>query len=264
MPKIELRETKFLLGGNGDIVDQPDLPDLPTKWPGTKPEDPTNEDSTNDNPVDVDDPYQGGIDGQDPDQDQGLNNPDDGNNQDPDCQDPDYENPNEDDSGYVDPYDGYPDRNPVEGGNLDLPDLPDIPSELTNDINVNNPNFQFDDSFEQIGGKAINDQPLGIFSSNYLIADLLEYFSNGILGLKIEVSNNPNMTGIAELFYTNENQHVLTFNAASLGQDGFFGLNGLDNTEYDHSGLTSIESLAFVIAPEVIHAKHFAIYQAAL
>ena len=280
LPKIELKETKFLLGGTG--YDNPDngtvanLPDgaIPAEDPdegdGNPPEDP------NDPPVDDGnhggepedgDPGEGGQDegdgnhGEDGSEGgQGEAGQGDGYH---DEEDPDYGDGEQGNEGDYDPDPsdgGYGGGN--NGGSNGGPSgpsggSPDIPGSWTDGISADNGFFHFDSSLLQ--NTELNNQVQHILNSNSVISGLLGYFNNGNLNLTFEVGDSD---GIAHLDHSNPNNFVMVFNPSNINQGGFIGLNGIDNAGYDHSGLTDVESLAIVIAHEAMHAKHMAVFQA--
>jgi len=161
----------------------------------------------------------------------------------------------DDDQGDTDDNSAGPDDVGGDNGSGEV----DIPDAIRDGINIDNENFHFDSSLDN--HEAFKNQLLDILSSNSEIAALLGFFSNGVLDITFTVGSSD---GIAHLDHSNENMFIMNFDPSNIDENGFISLDALDNAGYDHTGLSGLESLAVVIAHEAMHAKHAAVWDAAL
>jgi len=268
LPKIELKETRFLLGGTDYSSDtDPEDPDNDPVDDGNHGEDGSdpNDGGPDDNGGD-DDPYNGGVDGDDP--DGGDNGGGDGEYNDE--EDPDYgdgeqgnegdynddEDPNNDDSNG-----NNGSGSGSNGGNA--PDAPDFPDGFSDGMDPSEINFE---NFSDDINPEFNENFVSILQSNSIIANLVDQITANGVNLTFgtqDLSNYETTPGediLAATYLSNNNiaqgNVNVVFDVNNIGEDGNWNnyyetINQqLDGIEYE----TSSEALVHSIIHELHHA----------
>ena len=122
--------------------------------------------------------------------------------------------------------------------------------------------------FESSGMIAFENQLKEILQSNSVIANLLSFFEGDkkkIVQMTFDVTSLPGTVGAMAQSYSQESYHI-TFNSNAMNQNGWnLRSTGRDNAGYDWSNVRNMnEALVATLAHEVMHANHFARYEAAM
>ncbi|NLX80218.1 MAG: hypothetical protein GXZ03_01440, partial [Proteiniphilum sp.] len=141
----------------------------------------------------------------------------------------------------------------------------DIPPGMLDGIDINSKNYTFNTSEYS----AFNKQLQSILESNSVISNLLSFFNNGVVHMTFGVDYYPKVgTKItaANLVYKSEESYHINFNSDLINEDGWnLNYSGIDNAGFDFSQARNAEErLVITLAHEAMHAKHNAIYEAAV